>query len=199
MFLNRKWALELLELLKEYPLRFMTHSDLSIAEDEQLLVALKEAGCYAILAGIESTDPQSLQEGSDFKVRQGRVAARRVTQIQSAGIGVIGSFLLGFDHDTTQSVEEIAQFALETKLFELCVKVITPFPGTAMRERLLAEGREVSEEWGKYTARELVFSGSGLTEAEIQEGLQRIQQRYSSVEAVHERIRHFKELWKQQR
>jgi len=196
MFLNRKFAIEILTYLETQNIRFMTHSDLDIAKDIELLKLLKKAGCYAIMAGIETTNPESLGEASKFKVKQGNSALKNIEIIQSHGIGIIGSFVVGFDHDDENTFSNIDNFIKDANLFEVCVKVLTPFPGTSLRNKLIKEERLTNKEFSKYTARELLFNAKNLEEDKIKIGIEKIIKEYTSIESRKKRILHFKNLMK---
>jgi radical SAM superfamily enzyme YgiQ (UPF0313 family) len=199
MFIDRKFAMEFLEYLSTKRIRFMTHSDLDIADDEELLGVMRRAGCYAIMAGIETVNLESLEEASEFKVKQGVTALEKIEKIQSYGIGVIGSFVVGFDHDDNSIFEKIENFIVSANLFEVCVKVLTPFPGTTLRERLESEERLRELSFSKYTAREPVFHIKKLKDDEIMDGIDRVVSSYTSFEARKRRVAYFKKLMKKWR
>ncbi len=195
MFLNRDYSVKMLELLSNYNIRFMTHTDLDIGKDKEILDLMKKAGCYGVMAGIETTGLESLREASNFKMRQGNESIENIQKIQESGIGVIGSFVIGFDHDTNKIFEDIKKYISKTHLFEVCIKILTPFPGTALRERLIRENRMSESKFSSYTARELVFDQVNLREEEINEGIDKIINDYSSKENTLARIKYFKNQW----
>ena len=54
-FINKKWAKKLAKLFSAYPLRWFTETDISIAEDEELLELLALSRCTQVL--IDSSPP----------------------------------------------------------------------------------------------------------------------------------------------
>ena len=71
-FVNKKWSKDLLRLFRKYPMKWFTESDISIADDTELLELLAESNCAQVLIGLESASPESLSgiEANDWKRRQ---------------------------------------------------------------------------------------------------------------------------------
>src|SRR5579864_4494503 len=59
-FANHRWAREFLEAIQDLNLRWFTETDLSIADDPELLKLLARSGCRQVLIGLESVNPSSL-------------------------------------------------------------------------------------------------------------------------------------------
>src|SRR6516164_8580785 len=53
-FLNKKWGKEFLRAITPLGLNWFTETDISVADDEELLDLLAESGCRQILVGLES-------------------------------------------------------------------------------------------------------------------------------------------------
>jgi radical SAM superfamily enzyme YgiQ (UPF0313 family) len=63
------------------------------------------------------------------------------------GISVWGSFVFGFDTDDPEVFERTVEFAIDMKLTMASFAVLTPYPGTQLYRRLLAERRLVDPQW----------------------------------------------------
>jgi radical SAM superfamily enzyme YgiQ (UPF0313 family) len=63
------------------------------------------------------------------------------------GIAISGSFIFGFDEDDPTVFEKTASFAIQTKLFSAVFMILTPYPETALYERLKSEGRLIQDQW----------------------------------------------------
>ncbi|MEX2217644.1 MAG: radical SAM protein [Phycisphaerales bacterium] len=173
-FCSRGHARRLLAALKAERVRWFTECDISIAEDEALLDAMREAGCREVLIGLESPTAAGLsgiELRRDWKLRQLDKYEEGVRRIQSRGIAVNGCFVLGLDGDTPATFDEVYRFAERTSLFDVQVTVMTPFPGTPLYARLLAEGRILRPgAWNKCTLFDVNFVPRGMTAAELAEG-----------------------------
>ena len=62
-------------------------------------------------------------------------------------MAVYGTFVFGYDHDTPELIEQSIRFAQEAKLEITNFNPLTPTPGSGLYDRLLGEGRMISERW----------------------------------------------------
>ncbi len=143
-FVDKEWGKELCRQLAPLHLKWFTETDISVADDPELLDLMHEAGCRQVLIGLESP-VQSPLEGiefrSNFKARQAYRYAEAVREIQSHGVTVNGCFILGLDRHTPDIFQQVYDFAEATSLYDVQITILTPFPGTPLYDRLLKEGR----------------------------------------------------------
>mgnify|MGYP003339998618 CR=1 FL=1 len=152
----------LLRALVPEGLRWFTEADVRVAEDDELLGLMRDSGCQQVLIGLESPRGSSLgglELKADWKHRQRDRYLDAIAKIQSRGITVNGCFILGLDGDGPEVFDEVFQFVQSSGLYEVQVTLLTPFPGTPLYERLLAEGRLLQPEAWELFA-------SGLLQAE---------------------------------
>jgi len=115
---------------------------INMADDDELLVLAKKAGCMGVFVGFETVSAEGLAEVSKkFATSNNRNMKTSVRNIQKHGISVLGSFILGLDVDTIGSGSQIAQTARAYGLDILNVMVLTPLPGTRLWNTVEAEGR----------------------------------------------------------
>lgn len=140
--------------------------------DEELLRTMARAGCVQVCYGFESGDDRVLKRtGKGTTVAQGRDAARWT---KAAGMEVSGTFLVGFEGETAETVDASIAFAIDNDLDFVQANPVLPLPGTGFGRRDRAgalPAREVSrhvrrfhrEFYGRpgYLADRLV-SGRGL-------------------------------------
>jgi radical SAM superfamily enzyme YgiQ (UPF0313 family) len=83
-----------------YPLSFFTEASLDLAEDDELMTLMVEAGIEAVFVGIESPNESALRETRKLQnIRKGASLVERVHAIQKAGMEVWSGMIVGFDHD----------------------------------------------------------------------------------------------------
>ncbi len=169
---NRSYWTELLAHLKGKGLRWFAETDLSIAEDDNLLDLMRETGCAQVLIGLESpveTGLHGLELKNDWKYRRFSQYKEAIRNIQSHGITVNGCFVIGLDGQGPEIFEQIPAFVRETALYEVQVTILTPFPGTPLYARLHSEGLLVEPlNWKKCTLFDLNFKPSNMTPDELQ-------------------------------
>jgi len=173
-FVNPGWWKQFLPELRKRRIKWFTETDLAVAEDPELLTLMREAGCAQVLIGLESPAPGPL-DGLEMKTnwKQKRFAEYReaIRTIQSHGITVNGCFIVGLDGQTTTVFDDIYTFVRETELYEVQITILTPFPGTALYERLRKAHRLIEPtNWKKCTLFDLNFRPQGMTEEELRKG-----------------------------
>ena len=173
-FVNRAHARELMRALAPERIRWFTESDLSIAQDEELLRLMRDAGCAQVLIGFESPSPvplNGIEQKTNWKARQFGSYCRAVEIIQSHGITVNGCFVMGLDGAGPESFDAVYEFVKESGLFDVQITFMTPFPGTPLYERLRAQGRILEEEaWERCTLFDINFQPQQLSVTELENG-----------------------------
>ncbi len=102
------------------------------------------AGCAEILIGLESPTAagvEGVETRRNWKRSRFDTYAEAIERIQGHGIAVNGCFVLGLDGDGPEVFDEVEAFVRRTGQFDVQITVMTPFPGTPLYDRLLAEGR----------------------------------------------------------
>ncbi len=194
-FVDKRWGRELARLLSAYPVRWFTETDLSVADDEELLDLLADSGCAQLLIGLESARHESLRgvDGRDWKHSRWEEYAERVRRIQSRGISVNGCFVLGFDGDDTGVFERTLEFVREMGLAEVQVTILTPFPGTSLHEKLAREGRLLSPVyWDRCTLFDTTYRPAGMGVDELEGGFRGLMVKLYSSEETARRKRLFR-------
>lgn len=194
-FVDKRWGRELCDAIAPLGIRWFTETDISVAEDLVLLDAMREAGCRQVLVGLESPNGVGL-EGLELRAnRKARWAGRyadAVHTIQEHGISVNACFILGLDGQGPDVFQAVAAFADDVKPYDVQITVLTPFPGTPLYDRLLAEGRILQPgAWHLCTLFDVNFVPTGMTPDQLREGIYWLGERLYSEEATRRRRRGF--------
>ena len=174
LFVDRRWGRELLDRLRPLGVRWFAETDISIADDPELVQALRPSGCYQLLIGLESLSRDNLAaiESSGWKAGRLDHYVRAVRTIQDAGVTVNTCFIVGLDHDTPAVFDDIRRFVREAEPLEIQVTVLTPFPGTPLFQRLRREGRlDEPPFWHKCTLFDVNYRPAGMSREELRRGL----------------------------
>ena len=173
-FVDKKWSGDFLEALIPLKVKWFTETDISVAEDEELLKLMYQSGCYQLLIGLESTSKVSLDgiDTHNWKLKQRDRYLEAVHRIQSNGITVNGCFVVGLDGDTPDIFKDIRDFIEKSKLLEAQVTVLTPYPGIRLSRRLKQEGRLFKDQyWDRCTMFDLNFKPKNMTPEDLEKGL----------------------------
>ena len=201
-FVDKRWSRELVALLSEYPLKWFTESDISLADDAALLKLLAKSGCAQVLIGLESAASESMSglDTQDWKSRRHRNYAEQVQKIQDHGISVNCCFILGFDQDGPDIFERTLDYIESLQLSEVQITLLTPFPGTSLRQRLLEEGRILpGTTWGQYTLFDLTFRPARMSVDAMRSGFHQLMKAVYSQERVSARRKVFQHCIRQSR
>jgi radical SAM superfamily enzyme YgiQ (UPF0313 family) len=194
-FVDKRWGKELCWALAPLRLKWFTETDISVAEDVELLDLMREAGCRQVLVGLESPSPQplaGLEMKTDFKARWFKRYASAVERIQSHGVTVNGCFILGLDGHDASIFEQVLDFAREVSLYDVQITVLTAFPGTPLYTRLLREDRVIEPgRWDLCTLFDVNYQPLGMTVSELQAGMRWLTQRLYDDECTEHRRRAF--------
>ena len=195
---HRRYSLELFRELKGLGIRYFLQGDISIAEDDKMLGLLKDSGCSMLFIGFESISEASLKtiDTRGFKQRYVGRYSELIRRIQSTGIGVYGAFMVGFDEDTPESVKRTGDFICSNHLYASQITILTPYPGSRIRESLALEKRLLDLDWSHYNCTEVTFSPRNFTPTQLQEAYNRLHQQVYSVDQMVKNARHFIEIFK---
>lgn len=131
--------------------QWVTQVTINFGDDDALPRLAHAAGCRGVFIGLESTDTASLaaiRKDGRSKRRGVELYLENVARIRAAGIGVVGSFILGIDtQDIDRIADEILAFAEHAHLDGLNPTILTPLPGTDDFKRMDAEGRILFRDW----------------------------------------------------
>jgi radical SAM superfamily enzyme YgiQ (UPF0313 family) len=125
-------------------LQFSTELSINLADDEELMSMMVDAGFTTVFVGIETPDDDCLAECNKYQNR-GRDLVESVRRIQRAGMQVQGGFIVGFDSDTPSIFQRQIEFIQKSGIVSAMVGLLQAFPGTQLYGRLESEGRLLSE------------------------------------------------------
>jgi radical SAM superfamily enzyme YgiQ (UPF0313 family) len=196
-FVNKHWSRELLHGLADRNIRYFTETDVSVAFDDELLELLYPSGCRQVLIGFESPRRASLDriDTVNWKLRQHDRYLEAIDRIQAQGVSVCGCFVVGFDADTPSIFDELREFIDESRLLEVQLTVLTPFPGTRLYDRLAAEDRLLYPgAWDRCTLFDVNFRPRHMTAEQLEDGLVELWKRTYNATAFTARKHYYRQL-----
>lgn len=199
-FVHKSWSKQLLRELASRDIRYFTETDISVVDDDELVSLLYPSGCRQLLIGFETIWPDGLvgMDTANWKARQFGRYLDVIDKLQSAGVSVCGCFIVGLDTDTPAVFDELREFIDRSKLLEVQVTVLTPFPGTRLYDRLLDEGRLLYPgDWDRCTLFDVNFKPKHMSVERLEDELVSLWSDIWSKDALDERKRHYRRLLRQ--
>lgn len=158
------------------------------------------AGLRSLFVGFETLNPDSLAEQRKYQ-NLNRDYAAAIRRLHEHGVMVNGSFVFGMDHDDASVFDRTVAWAIEQGIETATFHILTPYPGTALHQRMQAAGRMTTEDWDLYDTRHVVYRPARLTPDELEEGYWRAYRdfyRWGSIlrsaatkPFVQDKVRHF--------
>ncbi len=122
--------------------------------ERELLIQMKQAGCYSVSYGIESGS-QEILDTIDKGITLEQVE-EAVRFSREAGLHTIGYFMIGSPGETPDTIDQTVRFARKLKLDFTQFSITTPFPGTKLNDLYLESGGNSDIPWEDY-----IYAGSG--------------------------------------
>src|SRR5271169_263379 len=144
--LNRNAAKKLFTEMVPLRRRWLAQGTVSLAEDLELLGLMQRAGCLGLLIGFES-----VQKGTQNEVK--KIKNLRIDfyeamhRFHGEGFGILGSFVFGFDYENRDVFGQTLEFIMRSRIDCPELRILTPYPGTRLYDRLLSEGRLFVRDW----------------------------------------------------
>ena len=124
----------------KHPFTLSTEASINLADDEELMYLMRNAGFDAVFVGIESPNEESLLECKKIP-NKNRDLLHSVKTLQSNGLRVNGGFIVGFDSDPATIFQKMADFIQESGIVTAMVGLLNAPVGTRLYQRLMKEGR----------------------------------------------------------
>lgn len=172
LFYDRTQAMQLFEAIAPLKKKWACQISIDAARDDEILTAMKRAGCFLVLMGFESLNADSLREmhkaanlASDYEAV--------IANIYRHGLLIYGTFVLGCDADTPDVFEKTLDFAVRNHIAVTNFNPLIPMPGTGVYARMEREGRLRYRKWwlsDTYRYGETAFLPKHMSPEQLQDG-----------------------------
>lgn len=157
MTLNRKATMKLMDAMNPQNLGFKLIWDAETRVDlvdQDLLFAMKKAGCRMISYGIEHGEFIHEIKGGTATLEQ---AEKAVKWTHNAKIDTVGYFMIGLPRETPQTVRKTIDFAKKLDCTYAQFAITMPFPGNKLYDEAVKSGMiTLDDTWEKF-----VYAGVG--------------------------------------
>ena len=196
---NKSFAYKLFEALRGENINWMCQASINISREDELLKLMSESGCGSIFIGFESISSNNLTI-MDKGINRKYDFVKAIQKIQSYGILVHGSFIVGYEFDTLESFDELIGFIDQTQLLMPLINILTPFPGTQLFNRLEKEGKILTKNWQLYDTKHVVFQPTNMSIEELALGYAKVVKSVYSFESILKKLNAYwkVDFWKRQ-
>jgi radical SAM superfamily enzyme YgiQ (UPF0313 family) len=134
-----------------------------------LLEKAVEAGLRSLFVGFETLNPHNLHEQNKYHNldRDYNAAVRRLHDL---GVMINGSFVFGMDGDDETVFDRTVEWAIAQGIETATFHILTPYPGTALYQRMAAQGRITTDNWDLYDTRHVVYKPAQISPEALETG-----------------------------
>ncbi|MDX6480016.1 MAG: hypothetical protein QOG85_526 [Gaiellaceae bacterium] len=166
---NRRFAEPFFAGLEGMGRVFQGASTVSAILQGDLIERAAAAGMRSVFVGFETLDPENLRLHSK-KQNLARSYDDAIRRCHDLGVMVNGSFVFGLDADGPDVFARTVEWAVSRSVETATFHIMTPYPGTALHQRLVAEGRIRTEDWDLYDTRHVVYEPRGMRPGQLVDG-----------------------------
>lgn len=195
MLLHRRHMKDLLTEIKGMNIAWEAFTDMSVAYDEEILQLCYESHCMYLMVGLESLSPASLERQAPWKSKKVDEYRWAINRIREHGIAMCLLFILGFDDDTVDTPQLIADFCAEFPECDGECSLLTPLPGTPFHDRLRREGRLLTEDWGRYNWYTTNYRPAKMTPQELDRAFRWLFKKLNTEEHLGDKKRYLRDFY----
>lgn len=195
LFSDAEEAKKLFRALIPLKKKWFCQISIDVAKDKELLKLMKKSGCTLVLIGFESLNVENLKQmGKGANVQNNDYSAI-IKNIYDAGIMIYGTFVVGYDSDTKDSVKNLVEFAIENKFAIANFNPLMPMPGTRLYDRLKGENKLTFDKWWlneNYHYGDAMLKPAGMSESELMDCCKDARYTFNSYKNIFSRLLNIK-------
>jgi radical SAM superfamily enzyme YgiQ (UPF0313 family) len=134
-----------------------------------LLEKAARSGLRSLFVGFETLNPTNLVQQHKYQ-NLNRDYSAAIHRLHDLGVMVNASFVFGMDDDDESVFDRTVEWAIGQGIETATFHILTPYPGTALHQRIQAEGRITTSNWDLYDTRHTVFRPRRLTAESLETG-----------------------------
>lgn len=134
-----------------------------------LLEKAVASGLRSLFVGFETLNPANLIQQHKYQ-NLNRDYSIVIRRLHDLGIMVNASFVFGMDDDDKSVFDRTVEWAIQQGIETATFHVLTPYPGTALYARMMAENRMTTFNWDLYDTRHAVFAPKRMSAHSLEVG-----------------------------
>jgi radical SAM superfamily enzyme YgiQ (UPF0313 family) len=169
LFGNVRFATELFEGMRGMGRVWQAAGTVQSVLRPGLLERAAACGLRSLFVGFETLSPDNLREQGKLQNLH-RDYGAAIRRLHDHGVMVNGSFVFGMDGDDDSVFDRTVAWAVSQGIETATFHILTPYPGTALHDRMRRDGRILHEDWDLYDTRHTVFRPARLTPDALERG-----------------------------
>ncbi len=169
LFGNARFAEGLFEGMKGMGRLWQAAGTVKSVLAPELLEKAVESGLRSLFVGFETLNPNNLRDQHKYQ-NLNRDYTAAIHRLHDLGVMVNGSFVFGMDDDDETVFERTVEWAIEQGIETATFHILTPYPSTALYQRLAAQERITSDDWDLFDTRHVVFRPAKISPAALEAG-----------------------------
>ena len=169
LFADPRFAAALFEGMKGMGRLWQAAATVPSVLQPNLLEKAVDSGLRSLFIGFETLSPANLQ-AQHKEQNLGRDYHAAIRRLHDLGVMINGSFVFGMDDDDETAFERTVEWAIQQGIETATFHILTPYPGTALHQRLAAQGRIISHNWDLYDTRHTVYQPARMTPDALEAG-----------------------------
>ena len=166
---NARFALQLFDGMAGMGRLFQGAATVQTVLRPGMVEAAAAAGLRSLFVGFETLSERNLiAQGK--KQNLGRDYAEAIARLHDNGVMVNGSFVFGMDDDGPDVFDRTVEWAVSHGIETATFHILTPYPGTALHDRMQATGRILHGDWDLYDTRHVVHRPAGMSAEVLEAG-----------------------------
>jgi len=149
---------------KDYQYRWKCMSRIDTITPE-MLIKMKQAGCYSISFGIESANNETLSRIN--KQITIKAVEKVIKMCGDAEMIFHGYFMIGFPWETRNNFMETIDFIRSHPEIEASLSILSPYPGTDFYDNRKLWDIEIEEAWDKFNHISSVIKSKNYSNSDI--------------------------------
>jgi radical SAM superfamily enzyme YgiQ (UPF0313 family) len=107
-----------------------------------------------------------------------------IRRLHELGVMINGSFVFGMDEDDETVFDRTVDWAISQGIETATFHILTPYPGTALYQRMAAQDRLCHSNWNLYDTRHVVYHPAKISPETLEQGYWRAYRNFYRWSAI---------------
>lgn len=169
LFGNRRFAEALFDGMRGMGRIWQAAGTVQSVLEPALLEKAVASGLRSLFIGFETLNADNLR--AQHKLHNlHRDYEAAIARLREHGVMVNASFVFGMDQDDESVFARTVEWAVSQGIETATFHILTPYPGTALYDRLQTQGRITSRNWNHYDTRHVVYQPTRMSAETLEQG-----------------------------